>query len=312
MRGTWLWSAALLAAAGCAGAGKLDIRPVGMLAGDGQPVSARVALAQGQLALGNVALAIDEYRRALREEPNSVAALTGMAHCYELMGRFDLTRRYYEQALSLAPESASLSLALAGSLDRQGQQGEALELRREVATRAAGATQPAVTATGSVAELPTAAAAAPAPAPRATLTVSLPAPRPEQRVARLERMSSGEVALVTSAASPWVAHKVAASRRSVTVQFERRAPLVVLNAARVAGIAARTRDYLARRGFAGAQIGDAPARRARTVIQYPADGRARAERIAAQFNFTAQLEAGSGPLTLLVGRDAAPKAPRGG
>ena len=71
-----------------------------------------------------------------------------------------------------------------------------------------------------------------------------------------------------------------------------------------AGIAARTCDYLAARGFAGAQIGDAKTPQAQSLIKYPATARARAVRIAAQFAVTPKLEASEGPLTLIIGRDA--------
>ena len=139
------------------------------------------------------------------------------------------------------------------------------------------------------------------------MTVILPPAREVAAVAtnaRLERLSSGEVALVTSGRSPWAARQVAAGPRSATVQFAKRDTILVLNGARVAGIAARTRDYLAARGFAGAQIGDARTPHAQSLIKYPATARARAVRIAAQFAVAPKLEASEGPLTLIVGRDA--------
>ena len=311
-RGDMLLPSVALAIAGCASAGKLEIRPVGQQsAAEGQPASVRIALAQGHLALGTVGLALEEFRRAAREEPTSIVALAGLAQCYELMGRFDLTRRYYEEALAIAPGEPAVSLALAASLERNGRPEQASALRAEVAERASKSAEPALTSEGSVAELPGRVARA---EPVAALTVVLPKPRPvEARGARLERLSAGEVALVTSDRSPWIARKVASTPRSVTVQFEKRKPMVVLNAARVAGIAARTRDYLARRGFVGAKIGDAPAARRQTLILYPETAREQAERIAAQFPFPARLVPGNGPLTLLVGRDAASRvAPRAG
>ncbi len=200
-----------------------------------------------------------------------------------------------------------------------------------MAARSANVSVPATTASGSVTQLPGLAAEAKpiaqvlasqpvrpvaAAAPAASMTITLPPPRTAAAPrpgARLERLSSGEVALVTTDRSPWTARRVAATSRSVTIQFEKREPMVVLNAARVAGIAARTRDYLATRGFAGAKIGDAPATRQHTLIRYPQAARMRAERIAAQFPFAARLELTKGPLTLLVGRDAAGRrTPRAG
>ena len=45
------------------------------------------------------ALALEAYRKALREDPQSVGAMMGIATCYDRMGRFDLSRRHYEMAL---------------------------------------------------------------------------------------------------------------------------------------------------------------------------------------------------------------------
>lgn len=331
MRAGWGIALAALVATGCASAGKLDIRAVGKQPSPaGQPVSARIALAHAQLALGNVALALEEFRRAERETPRSIGALAGMAECYRLMGRFDLTRRYYEQALAVAPEEPALYHAFAAALDSNGQADAARALREEVAVRTADLETPVVTASASVARLP---AAVPETARAASVTVTLPpassiaptavaapvraatiavaaAPAPARAVptpkmTRLERLSTGEVALVTAGQSPWVARRVAATAKSVTVRFEKREAMVVLNAARIAGIAARTRDYLAARGFNGASIGDSPQTAGQSLIRYPISARARAQRIAAQFPFRTRLVLGDGPLTLIVGRDAA-------
>jgi alkylation response protein AidB-like acyl-CoA dehydrogenase len=80
----------------------------------------------------------------------------------------------------------------------------------------------------------------------------------------------------------------------------------LLNAARVQGLAARTRAYLTGRGFVGARIGDAPAVRRQSAILYSQVDARRAERLAAQFGFA--LEKREGVLlgvTILLGRDAA-------
>ena len=82
--------------------------------------------------------------------------------------------------------------------------------------------------------------------------------------------------------------------------------MTLLNAARVQGLAARTRAYLAVRGFSGAKIGDAPVTRRFSVIQFAPSEQRRAERLAAQFGFALErrADAGSG-VTVLLGRDAA-------
>ena len=85
----------------------------------------------------NVALALESYRKASREDPGSVQALLGMATCYDMMRRFDLSRRNYEAALALAPASPEILNRFASSLDQQGAAIEAAEVRQEIALRAA-------------------------------------------------------------------------------------------------------------------------------------------------------------------------------
>ncbi len=186
--GKFLVSAAVLAVGACGGeSGKLEIRstPTALTPGE-HPVSFRVAEARGQLAIGNVALALEGFRKAWREDPNSVAALAGMADCYDRMGRYDLSRRNYEAALAIAPANLELLGALASSLDQQGDRDGAGKIRQEIALRAASAKVQALAAAQDKpietpeAELVRLVAPAPAadaaPAPR--VVAAAPAPRP--------------------------------------------------------------------------------------------------------------------------------------
>ena len=137
----FLISATVLTVAACGGeSGKLEIRstPTALAPGE-HPVSFRVAEARGQLALGNVAYALEGFRKAWREDPNSIDALAGMADCYDRMGRFDLSRRNYEAALAISPSNLTLLAALASSLDQQGDGAGAGKVRQEIALRAAAA-----------------------------------------------------------------------------------------------------------------------------------------------------------------------------
>jgi Flp pilus assembly protein TadD len=59
-----------------------------------QPANFRLAEGNAQLLLGNVGLAVESYRKALREEPDNIDAIAGLATCYDRMGRTDLSRRY--------------------------------------------------------------------------------------------------------------------------------------------------------------------------------------------------------------------------
>ena len=100
--------AAAVCTVSCSGPG-VDVRAIkSPLAQGQQPVDFRIAEGNSQLALGNVALALEAYRKALREKPDSVEAMVGMATCYDRMGRFDLSRRQLEMALAVAPANTEL------------------------------------------------------------------------------------------------------------------------------------------------------------------------------------------------------------
>ena len=293
---------ALLALGGCSGAGQLNVRPIGEAAASPRAPADRVALATGQLALGNVGLALEGFRRASREDPSSVEALLGIGACYDRMERFDLSRIAYEQALAVAPDDLALYQALAASLQAQGLTAEATAVRREAANRHSASVAPVITPSGSVAALPTALAVA-----GPSVTVLLPPPREvaeAPRAVRLERMSSGEVALLTGPSSPWTTRIAAAPPRSASIRFDGRPAIVVLNAARVAGIAARTRNVLVARGFGRSRIGNSPTTAWHSEIRFAPAQRASAMRLAAQMPFAHPVAVASGPLTLVIGRNA--------
>ena len=55
---------------------------------------ADVAAAAAQLALGNVGLALEGFRKAsIATSPTAPTALAGIGECYEAMGRFDLAQQ---------------------------------------------------------------------------------------------------------------------------------------------------------------------------------------------------------------------------
>ena len=348
----------MLAAASCGDDGKLQIRSTPSPYAKGpQAVPHRIAEANGQFALGNVALAIEGYRKAHREDPASLDALAGLAACYDQMGRFDLSRRYHESALAIAPGDARVYANFAASLDQQGRRVEAATLRAEMTQRFAAVVAPAPSvAIGEVAPTSVAAAAepdtqpvarqpevskplaavvhTPAPTPVSnqaptislpqgaarSVTIALSAPRPAGPVAivpmrsgpRLERLSLGEVALVTSPAPLWRARVTDRTPRSATIGFRplakprvRTASVILLNAARSAGLAARTRTYLRQRGWSRIEIGDAPKVLGDSTIFYPASRRDTAVRLANQFGFSLRHQRSeTGTLTIMLGRDA--------
>lgn len=132
--------------AGCAGQAlaELEVRPV-TPPGYGVPAGEAYSLydhGKRQLAAGNAGLAIDAFRRALRADPNSIDSLNGLGVAYDRIGRFDLSRRYYEQALGLDPNSAMVLHNLGYSLALQGREPEG----RELMARAAAANDSVVAA----------------------------------------------------------------------------------------------------------------------------------------------------------------------
>lgn len=127
---------------------------------------------------------------------------------------------------------------------------------------------------------------------------------------RLERLSPGEVALVTTSAPVWRARLVSRTRLSTTVRWvpvqaaTARPNIKLLNAARSAGLAARSRGMLRDRGWRRIEIGDAKQIRARSLVIYPATRVALGRSLAAQFGCASQRGEGE-QLVVLLGRDRA-------
>jgi hypothetical protein len=201
MRGgiTALFVTAGLAATGCTTrASDIKIRP---LADPGSKLGARNGLladASAQLAMGNVGLAIEGFRKALREQPDSIAALGGLAACYDEMGRYDLSRLNYEAALAIAPTDPVLLNSFAASLERQGKRMEALAVRAEAAQLASAAD--ALDRTQAEAEAPAAPIRVAAVAPAAPIRVAAVAPAAPIRVAAVAPAAPIRVAAVAQPA----------------------------------------------------------------------------------------------------------------
>jgi len=166
---------ASLAAGGCATTQTADVqvRPIGDSSAKLRPGS-ELADGYAQLALGNVGLAIEGFRKALRQNPNSADAYSGLARAYEAMGRADLARTNYEAALALTPKDPQLLTAVAVALDQQGKAKAAAMARQEAASIAASA-EPAE---GAEAQVSIA-----APELSSSVTVLLPPARPADSLA---------------------------------------------------------------------------------------------------------------------------------
>jgi tetratricopeptide (TPR) repeat protein len=245
---------------------KLAIRPVGKpaAASVAMPVDQRLAEATAELALGNVALALERYRVAARDNPADPRPIQGLAACYERMGRFDLSQRYLEQALALAPRNKTLLAA--------EQRATAIEARVEA---------------------PTVPVAAPPPVVAES--------QPRMRGPKLVRLSLGEVALVSAGRAPFPAVPLRAIARTAPLRLA--GDIRLLNAARRQGLAAATRDRLGQFGWRQLTIGDAPHALAQTVIRYPKEKQTTAVMLALSFRH-ARLERSDGDsITVLLGRD---------
>jgi len=162
------------------------------------------------------------------------------------------------------------------------------------------------------------------PSPAVALPVKLAEPSPP----RLERISHGEVALVTTGSAAWrpaspvrtaslrpaspvrtaslapVRTALADPVRWIPLPLSRAVPGVqVLNAARSRGLAASARTVLFGRGWRAVGIGDATAVRRTSVVYYPAHRAALGRRLAAQFGVQAKLTDHHN-VVLVLGRDS--------
>jgi hypothetical protein len=284
------------------------------------PSSGDVAVGEAELGIGNVALAMETFRKAIRENPTDTRALTGLALAYERMGRLDLSRKWLETALATAPDSPQLLNDLADVLDQQGERDQAALARAEANVNAkliASTTARALAKNATVGAeskpsstvtvtLPPVTPENLAPGAPKTLEASGAQPSPSRAGPRLERLSLGEVALITSRQPIWATTNKGGRKQQLAIQFVPLQPGArLLNAARVEGLAARTREALLGKGWRKIEIGDAPAVRDRTLVLYPAQERARAERLVAQLGVGSVQPSFAARITVLLGRDIA-------
>ena len=311
--------AASLILSGCASSpDAIKVRPVGVAVHDG-PAAELVAYGRAQLALGSTGLALESFRKALRQQPDDAEALRGLGDGYEKMGRQDLARRYYEQALAMAPQDPNLLQAV----------GAVTEVPRTAPPEIAAPSGPIANDALVPRSSEMAGAGTPAlstePSVRpsiGSIAVRLPPARPYQgavsetsQAPRLERLSTGEVALVTTGKAIWQTLAAPRSIERALADMERRpgasqVPIRLLNAARYQGLAARTRKELANHGWRRLQIGDAPKVHAKSVILYPAGNESTARSLAAKLDVRTITVARVKAIVVLLGRDSSRVAAR--
>ena len=162
-----------------------------------------VAVARGQLLLGNVGLALEGFRKAQRANPSDPAAPQGIGDCYAAMSRFDLAQSNYEAALALAPHDRGLLLGLADIFDREGKPALAIAARAEATIVPQAAPAPASRV--APAEVRAVAPPHPAAAPQATRAVQVAASRPvavTTKTVEQPRPSVGSITVELPAARP--------------------------------------------------------------------------------------------------------------
>jgi Flp pilus assembly protein TadD len=126
---------------------------------------------------------------------------------------------------------------------------------------------------------------------------------------RLERLSPGEVALVTTGKPIWQAQgatrmaSLGNVRWVALAQNGTRPNVQVLNAAQAQGIAASARSVLLNRGWRRIAVGNAPATQEKSVVLYPRSRARLGRSLAAQFGVGARMVERD-ILVLVLGRDA--------
>ncbi len=161
-------------------------------------------------AQGQFGLALESFKTALRQSPDSARNLNAVAACYDRMLRFDLADRYYEQALALDPNSIQTLNNLGYSNYRryeEGYGGEYLASAKDYLDRARSLAQDNPVIADNIVRVEAALTQQSAP------TVAAPAPaRGIQVVERdpyaawIERRSPSELYLVTHPNAAAVAH----------------------------------------------------------------------------------------------------------
>lgn len=87
----------------------------------------RLADGRRHLRAGRLAAAITAYRQASYSAEHAAAGYNGMAIAYDKLGRADLAHRYFDAALALAPEDASIARNLARFEERNPVFGSEIE-----------------------------------------------------------------------------------------------------------------------------------------------------------------------------------------
>jgi tetratricopeptide (TPR) repeat protein len=152
---------------------------------------------RGLLAAGDMPGAIAAFRAALITAPQSIDALNGVAVAYDRIGRYDVSRSYYDTALAIDPDAALVLNNLGYSLYLQGKFEAAIPLLQ----KAAASNDDGARAAGQRVLTLIAARMREAKIASADIDVEVAASVPAPQ-ARIEVSSNGEQRLVLAAPAP--------------------------------------------------------------------------------------------------------------
>lgn len=287
----------LLAANGCMGSdGRLAL-PEGTRFTGKPEVS--LAAAQRFVANGNYGLGIETYRRFLSANPEDARAVEGLAIAYDRLQRFDLSDRYFQQALALAPRDSEIYVAYGKSLRAQGKDFDAdlldVDMRAMLAQDAPNA--------GIAAATPSAPVIAASQAILPVAPAGMAAPK-----ARLDRSSAGEVRLVLPPEGNAASYGTAARAPVRATPPVPPAPLPtrIVNAAGRQGLARKISVFLGSRGWSRLDTGDNAVRLDESRIVFPVGSSDAARRLARALPFRTRLYPSSraNRVQVLVGANA--------
>jgi Flp pilus assembly protein TadD len=128
LRKSFYLTVSMLALTACAQqSAQINVRPVsnGELAEALPSGSNLYDMGKSDLQQSRLALAIDTFRQDLRLNGDSVKTLNGLGITYDMLGRYDLSQKYYERALAIDPSSSVTFSNLAYSQYKQGNYADA-------------------------------------------------------------------------------------------------------------------------------------------------------------------------------------------
>lgn len=288
---------------------RIDVRATALKQGSGALGAG--ALAKGRMLFdrGEYALAVDAFRQAVRYAPGSADALNGLAVSYDHLGRYDLSQRYYQLALAVAPEDGRILRNLARSMLRQGDRLGAQRAMAEAAALDAPSVDALSQAPGGAGNTEEAVISG-----VGSVTVALAGTQPVDMPQVATPAGWTPVAFFRRAlahaglgASPYDGGVSVAIVPPSDVAPER-AGVQVVNAVGRHRQAARMRAWLGEQGWSPVTVRDTRVRLDHSRIVYGARARANAHALSRHLPFQPAMErSGNGhDVILMLGRDALP------